>query len=315
MVPVRWVKLTAWLNLLGNLLIIATGGAVRLTASGLGCDNWPLCNSTSLTPGIDEGIHGLIEFGNRMMSPLLGILAVAALVAVWRFRPVWRTARSAPVRTDLWVHAWIILGGVVAQGIIGGIVVLSHLSVSTVGVHYFVSAAIVGVAASFVLRAYRTPGPRVRAIPLWLAILTHVGSLLLVLVVIGGILTTQAGPHSGDDDIIRDSSAWATFVHVHAWLGYALAAVVVVLLVGALLLRVRRYAIAVGSLALVIAVQIAVGIAQANLGIPALLVGIHMVLAALTVAVGVVVVDAVKRPAPPVLAEPVAPAEPATVAG
>ena len=94
MVPVRWVKLTAWLNLLGNVIIIATGGAVRLTASGLGCDQWPMCTTTSFVPGVDEGIHGIIEFSNRLMSPLLGVLAVLAVLAVWRFRPVWRTERT-----------------------------------------------------------------------------------------------------------------------------------------------------------------------------------------------------------------------------
>jgi len=224
MVPVRWVRVTAWANLVGNLLIIATGGAVRLTASGLGCDNWPLCTSTSLVPGIDQGVHGIIEFGNRLMSPVLGILAVAALVAVWRFR---RTRR------DLWAHAWIILAGVVVQGVIG----------------------------------------------------------------LGGVLTTQNGPHSGDDEVIRDSSAWGALVHVHAWLGYALAAALVVLLVGGLAVRARRYALAAGLLILTIAVQIAVGIAQANLGIPPLLVGIHMVLAGVMVALGVLLVDATRRPA------------------
>ena len=288
MVPVRWVRVTAWANLVGNLLIIATGGAVRLTASGLGCDNWPLCTSTSLVPGIDQGVHGIIEFGNRLMSPVLGILAVAALVAVWRFR---RTRR------DLWAHAWIILAGVVVQGVIGGVVVLTRLSVSTVGVHYVISAAPVGVAASFVVRAYRAPGPRQRAVPRWVVVVTHVASLLLVLVVLGGVLTTQNGPHSGDDEVIRDSSAWGALVHVHAWLGYALAAALVVLLVGGLAVRARRYALAAGLLILTIAVQIAVGIAQANLGIPPLLVGIHMVLAGVMVALGVLLVDATRRPA------------------
>lgn len=283
------MRAAAWLNLVGNLLIIATGGAVRLTASGLGCDQWPLCTTTSLVPGIDEGVHGVIEFSNRMMSPVLGVLALAALVAVWRFR------RS---RRDLWAHAWIILAGIVVQGVIGGIVVLTRLSMSTVGVHYVVSATLVGVCASFVLRTYREAGPRVRAVPRWVAILTHVMSLLLALVVLGGVLTTQNGPHSGDEEIIRDSSAWDTLVHVHAWLGYALSAVLVALLVGGLVARARRFSTAVGVLILTVAVQIVVGVVQARIGIPPLLVGIHMVLAGITVALGVWVVDSVKRPAP-----------------
>ncbi|HWL01381.1 MAG TPA: COX15/CtaA family protein [Microbacteriaceae bacterium] len=284
----HWVRTAAWLNLIGNLVIIATGGAVRLTASGLGCDQWPLCTTTSLVPGIDEGIHGIIEFSNRTMSGVLGIFAVLAIVAVWRFRHT---------RKDLWVHAWIILAGVVIQAVIGGIVVLTRLSVSTVGIHYVVSAVLVGVTASFLVRAYREPGPRERAVPRWVAIATHVSSLLLALVVLGGVVTTQNGPHSGDAEVIRDSSAWDALVHVHAWLGYALCAALVVLLVGGIVARARSYIVAVVLLMLTVAVQIAVGVIQARIGIPPLLVGIHMVLAGVSVAFGVLVVDRLKRPA------------------
>jgi len=282
------VRVAAWLNLIGNVVIIATGGAVRLTASGLGCDQWPLCTTTSLVPGIDEGIHGIIEFGNRLMSGVLGLLALWAVIAVWRFRRE---------RRDLWAHAWIILAGVIVQAVVGGVVVLTRLSVSTVGIHYFISAVLVGVAASLLVRAYRPSGPRVRAVPRWLAITTHVASLLLALVVIGGVVTTQNGPHSGDAEVIRDSTAWDVLVHVHAWVGYALAAALVVLLVGGILARARAYVLAVSLLVATVAVQIVVGVIQARVGIPPLLVGIHMVLAGISVAFGVLVVDRLKRPA------------------
>jgi len=282
------VRVAAWLNLIGNVVIIATGGAVRLTASGLGCDQWPLCTTTSLVPGIDEGIHGIIEFGNRLMSGVLGLLALWAVIAVWRFRRE---------RRDLWAHAWIILAGVIVQAVVGGVVVLTRLSVSTVGIHYFISAVLVGVAASLLVRAYRPSGPRVGAVPRWLASTTHIASLLLALVVIGGVVTTQNGPHSGDAEVIRDSTAWDVLVHVHAWVGYALAAALVVLLVGGILARARAYVLAVSLLVATVAVQIVVGVIQARVGIPPLLVGIHMVLAGISVAFGVLVVDRLKRPA------------------
>lgn len=282
------MRVAAWLNLIGNVVIIATGGAVRLTASGLGCDQWPLCTTTSLVPGIDEGIHGIIEFGNRLMSGVLGLLALWAVIAVWRFRRE---------RRDLWAHAWIILAGVIVQAVVGGVVVLTRLSVSTVGIHYFISAVLVGVAASLLVRAYRPSGPRVRAVPRWLAITTHIASLLLALVVIGGVVTTQNGPHSGDAEVIRDSTAWDVLVHVHAWVGYALAAALVVLLVGGILARARVYVLAVSLLVATVVVQIVVGVIQARVGIPPLLVGIHMVLAGISVAFGVLVVDRLKRPA------------------
>jgi len=282
---------TAWLNLIGNVVIIATGGAVRLTASGLGCDQWPLCTSTSLVPGIDEGIHGVIEFGNRLMTGVLGIAALAAVIAVWRLR---RTRR------DLWAHAWVILVGVIVQALVGGIVVLTRLSVSTVGVHYVLSAVLVGVAASFVIRAGRELVPREPAVPRWLAVATGVASALLALVVLGGVVTTQNGPHSGDAEVIRDSTAWDVLVHVHAWVGYALVAALVLLLVGGIAARASRYVVAVVWLLAGVAAQIVVGVIQANFGLPPLLVGIHMVLAAITVGLGVLLVDRLRRPAAPV---------------
>jgi len=277
----------AWLNLIGNILIIATGGAVRLTGSGLGCSTWPMCTAASWVPVPADGIHGLIEFGNRLMSPVLLVLAALALLASWSTRST---------RRDLWVHALIIAGGVIGQGVLGGIVVLTQLNMSTVGWHYFISAALVGVCASFVLRASRPAGPREPAVPSWLRIMTHVSSALLVGVVVGGIITTGNGPHSGDVDVIRDSAAWEQLVHVHAWLSYAFVAVLLVILIGSVVLRARRLLLASIAMLIVVGVQVTVGIIQARLGIPPLLVGIHMVLAAVSVAIGVSIVDATRRP-------------------
>lgn len=342
--------MAAWLNLIGNVVIIATGGAVRLTASGLGCDQWPLCTTTSLVPGVDEGVHGIIEFGNRLMSPVLGIFAIFAVLMVWRLqvmpRRVWLLLGSTLVvalfggillavgasawlaiaflgvaavvllavgvwaaismgsswrrpatRRDLWAHAWILVGGILIQALVGGITVWTGLNAWVVGSHYLASAALVGVAMSFLLRASREPGARERAVPRFVAIATHVSSLLLVLVVVGGVVTTANGPHSGDASVIRDSSAWDAFVHVHSWLGYALCAVLVVLLVGGFMARARRYVFAVMLLMLTVAVQIVVGVIQARIGIPPVLVGIHMVLAGVSVAFGVLTVDRLKSPA------------------
>ena len=336
------VRTVAWLNLIGNLAIIGTGGAVRLTASGLGCTNAVIaCTADSFFANVDEGVHSIIEQSNRGLGVVVGILGILAVLAVWSLRgvprPVWLLLGAAPVlaalgalalfaggilwaaiplfvlavlvllsvavwavvamasswsdpatRRDLWGHAWILALGVAAQGAIGGVVVATRLEMSTVGVHYVISAVLVGVATSFVLRAHRAGGPRERAVPRWLAIATHVASLLMALVVLGGVLTTQSGPHSGDEEIVRDTSAWETFAHVHAWLGYALGAALVAVLVGAFTVRARRLA---GAAVLT------VGVIQARSGIPPLLVGIHMVLAGVSVAALVVLVDALKRPA------------------
>lgn len=277
----------AWANLIGNVLIIATGGAVRLTGSGLGCSTWPMCTPASWVPVAEDGIHGVIEFANRLMSPILVILCVLALLGSWGLR---RTRR------DLWVHAIVITGGVLGQGVLGGIVVLTQLHLSTVGWHYLVSAALAGICMSFVLRARRAPGPREPALPSWLRIMTAVTSVLLVLVVVGGVITTANGPHSGDAEIIRDSSAWEQFVHLHAQLSYVFVGAVGVLLLAGIAVRARRFLLATIAVLVIVGAQIAVGILQARLGLPPILVGLHMVLAAVTVALGVVLVDSTSRP-------------------
>lgn len=283
----RFVKATAWLNLIGNLVIIGTGGAVRLTESGLGCDTWPMCTGESWTPTPEDGIHGIIEFSNRLMSPVLAVFAILALIAVWRMRQT---------RRDLWVHALILGSGIVLQAVVGGITVLTGLNAVIVATHYLASAALVGVATSFLVRASWTAGPRERAIPMRLYLISHITTVILALVLIGGVITTANGPHSGDADVRRDSAMWETFVHVHAWFSYALVTALVILLVGALITRAWRYLASIVGVIVIVGVQIIVGITQANTGIPPLLVGIHMVLAGIAVIAMVLMVYATKRP-------------------
>ncbi|MBX3311417.1 MAG: COX15/CtaA family protein [Microbacteriaceae bacterium] len=105
--------LAAWLNLVGNTLIIGTGGAVRLTGSGLGCPNWPTCTPESWIPTEELSYHSLIEFGNRLMSPVLVILAIFAFVVTWKLRHD---------RKDSFVHALLIGFGVLLYTV-GGITV------------------------------------------------------------------------------------------------------------------------------------------------------------------------------------------------
>jgi len=283
------VRVIAWLNLVGNLAIIATGGAVRLTESGLGCPTWPQCTPDSWVPTADLGGHALIEFGNRLMSPILAILAILAVLSVWRFRKA---------RPDLWAHAWIIAGGIVVQAVVGGVTVWTGLNAWIVGTHYIASAILVGVATSMVLRTRRERGPRALAVPAWLFGMTHIATLLFAALIVAGVVTTGNGPHSGDPGVVREGIAWDVLAHVHAWIGYALVAALVVLLVGAIAHGNRRYRNAVLAVTAIVAIQVVVGIAQSRLGIPPLLVGIHMVLAGVSVALMVVLVDATKRPSP-----------------
>ena len=282
----RRVRAVAWLSFIAQTTIIATGGAVRLTGSGLGCPTWPTCTADSLVPTDELTYHSLIEFGNRLMTGVVGIVALLLVILVWRFRSE---------RRDLFMLSLIVLGGVVAQAIVGGITVWTGLNPFIVGFHYVASLLLVCVAAAFIVRMDSEPGPRTTAVPGWYAGLTHATSAVLALTIVFGILTTGSGPHSGDTNAGRTGFDSELLEHVHAWPGYALLALTLVLLVAAWRLKLPTLHWVVVLLAVVV-VQIAVGLYQARNGLPPLAVGIHMVLAALMAATMTVVVLRLKRP-------------------
>jgi cytochrome c oxidase assembly protein subunit 15 len=284
----RRIRVFAWLSVIAETAIIATGGAVRLTGSGLGCPTWPTCTPDSLIPTEELSYHSLIEFGNRMMTGVVGIVALVLFVLVWRIRAE---------RRDLFSLAFIVGAGVVAQAIVGGITVWTGLNPFIVGFHYVSSLVLVCVAAAFIVRMNGTPGPRKLAVPGWYAGLTHATTAVLALTIVFGILTTGSGPHSGDAAAGRNGFDSELLEHVHAWPGYALFALTVVLLVAAWRLKLPTLGW-VGVLLAVEVAQIAVGLYQARNGLPPLAVGVHMVLAAVTAATMTVVVLRLKRPAP-----------------
>lgn len=279
----------AWLSFVAEVLIIATGGAVRLTGSGLGCPTWPTCTPESLIPTPEMGIHGIIEFGNRTLTGLVGILALVVVVLLWRLR------RS---RRDLFILALVVLGGVVAQAIVGGVTVLTGLNPFIVGFHYVASVSLVCVTAAFLVRMRQERVTRVLAVPRWYARTAHLTSLALVVTIVVGILTTGAGPHSGDAAAGRNGFDAELLEHLHAWPGYVLFALTIVLLVGSWRRRSDAPSLALWTAVLLIVemVQIGVGLYQARNGLPVLAVGVHMVLAALAAATMTVVILHLKRP-------------------
>lgn len=282
----RFLPLVAWASFVANVVIIGTGGAVRLTGSGLGCPTWPLCTPGSLVPTSELSYHSLIEFGNRTMTGVLSILAVLVLVLLWRIRRQ---------RRDLFVLAWIVLVGIALQAVVGGVIVWLHLNANLVGFHYVVSLVLVCLTAAFLARMRTVPGPRALAVPKGFMILAHVTSLVLAITVFVGVLTTGAGPHSGDANVERDGFDASLLAHIHAWPGYTLLALTVLLTIWAFAARLAPRS---WMLALLVTqlVQIAVGIYQARSGLPAFAVGVHMVLASLTAAAMTVVILRMKRP-------------------
>lgn len=282
----RALRISAWISFVLNVVIIATGGTVRLTGSGLGCSDWPVCTPGSLVPTPELGIHGLIEFGNRTISGPLLIAAILVLLLSWRIRRA---------RRDLFAVSAIILGLVAAQALIGAFVVWLHLDANLVGVHYTISLIIVCVAAAFLVRMYEPPVPRELAVPKPFMILTHVTTLFMTITILIGVVTTGAGPHSGDADVVRTGFDASLLAHLHSWPGYASLALTIALAAWALTARLRPRRWSVALLAVLI-VQILVGVYQARNGLPVLAVGVHMVLAALTAAAMTVVVLRLKRP-------------------
>ena len=282
------IRVFAWLSFAVQTIIIGTGGAVRLTGSGLGCPTWPTCTADSLVPTEELGYHSLIEFGNRMMTGVVGIVALVLFVLVWRIRRE---------RRDLFTLAFIVGAGVVAQAIVGGITVWTGLNPFIVGFHYVSSLLLVCVCAAFIVRMDAAAGPRELAVPGWYSGLTHATTAALALTIVFGILTTGAGPPAGEGAAGRNGFDAELLEHVHAWPGYALLALTVALVAGAWRLRLPtlRWTIVLLTAELV---QIAVGLYQARNGLPPLAVGVHMVLAALTAAAMTVVVLRLKRPVP-----------------
>jgi cytochrome c oxidase assembly protein subunit 15 len=283
----RRVRVAAWLSFLAQTIIIATGGAVRLTGSGLGCPTWPLCTEDSLVTTPEMGIHGIIEFGNRLMTGVVGIVALLVVLSIWRLRHE---------RRDLWRLAIVVVLGIVAQAIVGGITVWTGLNPFIVGFHYVASLLLVCVTAAYLVRLDAVPGPRELAVPRWYSALAHATTAVLGLTIVFGVLTTASGPHSGDANAGRTGYNAELLEHVHAWPGYALLLLTVALVLAARRFRLQTLGWGLALLAIEL-VQIAVGLYQARNGLPPLLVGIHMVLAALTAATMTVFVLRLKRPA------------------
>lgn len=179
-------------NLLAQVGIILTGGLVRLTGSGLGCPTWPECVPGSYVPVREqaEGVHKVIEFGNRTLTGILAIAAVLAVWAVWRWTPVRR----------LKVAAVAVLVGVAVQAVLGGVTVLTELHPVTVAAHFLVSAALVAAAAYLWFcrdEPDGTPTPLVHDLVRRVAWVTcAVAAVVLTL----GTVVTGSGPHSGDAD-------------------------------------------------------------------------------------------------------------------
>lgn len=263
----RW----AWAALAANTVIILTGGLVRLTGSGLGCPTWPRCTDESFTPHSELGAHGLIEFGNRLLTYVLVAVVIGLYVMVRRWSGSTRLQRRL---------ALVLVLGVPFQAIIGGISVLTDLNPWIVSLHLILSMALVAVSVLLLVRLRGAAPVETSALRVRLVVATYAS---LWLVVYLGTVVTGSGPHAGDDEAPRNGLDPQVMSHVHAVGVYLLVALTIAC---CLLLRgTSAGPIAVAVLATEIA-QGAIGFVQYFTDLPIALVAIHLVGAAALVAVG-----------------------------
>lgn len=281
------IKRLSIASLIGQGILIISGGVVRVTGSGLGCPTWPKCTAESLTNTPAMGIHGVIEFVNRTLTFGLAAVALVLLILLWNLRHE---------RKDLFWLAFGLLAVIPAQAIIGGITVLSGLNPYVVSLHFLVSAALVVVSMLMVNRTYGRTGasgpndvPRAKPLIRQLSVIAAVASYLAVVL---GTLVTGSGPHSGDATSPRMELDGYLVTRMHAVPVYVLVATALLLVI--LLWRngkgdILRNA----SLILFVSVlfQGVIGYWQYFTGIPILLVVVHMFGASLMLSVATNMID------------------------
>lgn len=270
----RWGTTAA---LLVSVFIVLSGGVVRVTGSGLGCPTWPSCEAGSFTTTPELGIHGFIEFANRTLTGVLIIAVGWAIVAARLQKP-----RNRTLTRLAWSQFWL----VVANSVAGGISVLTGLNPYVVAMHFVLAIALLTTTtltwhrARQAIAATAAPASEVPPVSGVLSVLLVVVTFVLIVV---GTLVTGSGQHSGDSaDVPRMGFVWADVAVVHGVLG-TLVVVLALALYGSLRRRpeaslARRRVIA---FLIVTIAQAALGLLQANIGVPAALVAVHVLGAAL----------------------------------
>ncbi|MCW2778858.1 MAG: putative cytochrome oxidase assembly protein [Frankiales bacterium] len=284
------VRALALAAVVANSVLVVTGGAVRLTSSGLGCPTWPRCTKGSYVNQAEYGVHGVIEFSNRMLTFVLTAIVVALVVA---------TVRQRPRRRDLVRLAVLGALGIPAQAVLGGVTVLTGLNPWTVMAHFLLSTVLIGNAVVLWVRTGEGDRPARTVVreplrPLALGLLALTAATLAV-----GTVVTGSGPHSGDAAATRTGLDPAAVSQLHADL--------VLLLVGAsvgLWVALRATdapAAAVRAAAVLLGVELSqslIGFVQYFTALPVVLVAAHLAGACLVLVAAVRVVLATRDRGP-----------------
>ncbi|MGI8880867.1 MAG: COX15/CtaA family protein [Jatrophihabitans sp.] len=290
--PVALYRL-AVASVVSNVVIVVTGGAVRLTNSGLGCPTWPRCNGDSLTPQPRNAANGIIEFTNRSLTFVLVVVAVATLVA----------ALSQHRATRLAVLAFL---AIPAQAVLGGITVLTDLNPWAVACHFLLSMVILAITLRLVHAVDNRTLPEPAGDPVrWLAGLIAVVTFVVLMV---GTVVTGSGPHAGDlksGRIRRTGLDPGAVAHLHA----DIVMVLIGLTVGLIFLL--RAIGSRGALARAASILLGMELVQGVIGfvqyfshLPVLAVGLHMLGACLVWLAAVeLTIRSIGRPYPGMISE------------
>jgi cytochrome c oxidase assembly protein subunit 15 len=258
-------------TLVSLVVITVIGAGVRLTGSGLGCSTWPRCEPDSFTPRSASDGHAMVEFANRMLNAVVGLLSVATVVGA---------LRRTPRRPDLVRWAWGVFAWVASNGIVGAFVVWFHLSPVSVIAHFALALGAIWNALVLLQRAGEPDGAgerrRAEATERFVTA-TRILLVAAAAVLATGTLVTGSGPHAGDERADRLSLEVGTVARVHGLTMVAFLAVTVVLI----RLAHRgdagpRVAHRLHQLLVVLVAQAAIGYWQYLTGIPALLVAFHV---------------------------------------
>jgi cytochrome c oxidase assembly protein subunit 15 len=215
----RWAAILA---VAASILIIVTGGVVRVTGSGLGCPTWPSCTTDTLAPTAEMGIHGVIEFGNRLLTGVLcAIVGWLIIVARLQRQPVPQVTRWA------WAQFWVII----LNAVVGGITVLARLSPYIVAAHFLAATLLLAAATVAWHKVGQLDAPSRASEPD--TSVRRLGTVLLAstaVLLVAGTLVTGTGPHAGDSsDVVRMPFDWTAVTVLHGITAVAVFSVAVAL--------------------------------------------------------------------------------------
>jgi cytochrome c oxidase assembly protein subunit 15 len=260
-------------NLIANVALVVTGAAVRLTGSGLGCPTWPKCVDRSYSTTAAMGVHGAIEFGNRLLGIAVGIIAVACFVAALLQRPRRRSLVWLSLAAGLYIPG---------QAVIGGITVLTDLNPWVVALHFLLSIGLIAVTYALWRRTAEGDGPARSLVPGPLRTLARLIAVAAAAVIVAGTIVTGSGPHAGDVNAKRTGLDPQAVSQFHADLVFLLIGLSVALWFALRALNAPRAA--VRTVAVLVIIELAqglIGFVQYFTHLPVILVGFHMLGAAL----------------------------------